>query len=91
MLIQGSSDFEASNKIAGLDFRLWLPEAGAVLYGDTDGVGWLTGLMREKRDVSAIRDALAFGPEAAAALLAQRECVPAASLPPAAGGQRIVA
>ena len=42
--------------------------AGAVLYGDTEGAAWLLGLMREKRDVTAIRDALAFGPEAVAML-----------------------
>jgi nitrite reductase (NADH) large subunit len=42
--------------------------AGAVLYGDTEGAAWLLELMAEKRDVSAIRDALVFGPEIAALL-----------------------
>jgi hypothetical protein len=34
VLFQGGSDFQASNKIAGVDFRLWLPEVGAVAYGE---------------------------------------------------------
>jgi hypothetical protein len=34
VLFQGGSDFQASNKIAGLDFRFWLPEVGAVAYGE---------------------------------------------------------
>jgi hypothetical protein len=34
VLFQGGSDFQASNKIAGLDFRLWVPEVGATLYGE---------------------------------------------------------
>jgi nitrite reductase (NADH) large subunit len=42
--------------------------AGAVCYGSTAGAPWLLEMMREKRDVAAIRDALLFGPEAAAAL-----------------------
>ena len=39
---------------------------GAVLYGDTEGAGWLLELVGSKADVSAIRDALVFGPELAA-------------------------
>ena len=39
-----------------------------MFYGDTEGAAWLLGLMREKRDVTAIRAALAFGPEAVAKL-----------------------
>jgi nitrite reductase (NADH) large subunit len=42
--------------------------AGAVLYGDTDGATWLGELIAARTDVSAIRDALAFGPEVAALL-----------------------
>jgi nitrite reductase (NADH) large subunit len=41
---------------------------GAVLYGDTEGSSWLLELMAGRRDVAAIRDALLFGPEVAAAL-----------------------
>lgn len=41
--------------------------AGLLLYGDTRGAGWLLALMRERRDVSMLRDALMFGPGAAAA------------------------
>ena len=51
---------------------------GAVLYGDTDGASWLLGLMREKRDAAAIRDALAFGPEAVARLSSQESASAAA-------------
>ncbi len=40
--------------------------AGAVLYGDIAGASWLADLVAAKTDVSAIRDALAFGPEIAA-------------------------
>ena len=43
----------------------------AILYGDTEGAAWLLELRAEKRDVSAIRDALVFGPEIAALLGAQ--------------------
>jgi len=39
---------------------------GGVLYGDSAGSNWLLDLMRENRDVSAIRDALLCGPEIAA-------------------------
>ncbi len=46
---------------------------GAVLYGDTEGAAWLLGLMREKRDVTAIREALAFGPEAVAKLKSEED------------------
>jgi nitrite reductase (NADH) large subunit len=46
---------------------------GAVLYGDTEGSAWLLGLMAERRDVSAIRDALLFGPEVAAMLAPQTD------------------
>ncbi len=42
---------------------------GAVLYGDTEGSAWLLELMAERADVSAIRDALVFGPEVAAMLI----------------------
>jgi nitrite reductase (NADH) large subunit len=55
--------------------------AGAVFYGDTDGASWLLDLMREKRDVTALRDALAFGPEAVAMLNRADRAPPA--LPPA--------
>jgi nitrite reductase (NADH) large subunit len=41
---------------------------GAVLYGDTEGASWLADLIAVKADVSAIRDALVFGPEVAALL-----------------------
>jgi len=51
-------------KIVLRDDRL----AGALLYGDTSGAGWLLELMRSRENVAPIRDALAFGPEAAAAL-----------------------
>jgi hypothetical protein len=34
VLFQSGTDFQASNKIAGIDFRLWLPEIGAVTYGE---------------------------------------------------------
>jgi nitrite reductase (NADH) large subunit len=40
--------------------------AGALFYGTTAGASWMLGLMREKRDVTDIRDALLFGPEAVA-------------------------
>ena len=40
--------------------------AGALLFGDTEGAGWLLDLIGARTDVSAIRDALAFGPEIAA-------------------------
>lgn len=56
--------------------------AGAVFYGDTGGASWLLDLMREKCDVAAFRDALAFGPEAAAML--SRAESSSAVLPPAA-------
>jgi nitrite reductase [NAD(P)H] large subunit len=42
--------------------------AGAVLYGDIEGASWLAELIAAKTDVSAIRDALVFGPEVAALL-----------------------
>ena len=58
--------------------------AGALLYGDTEGAAWLLGLMREKRDISAIRDVLAFGPEAVAKLKSE-ESPPSAPLPVATG------
>jgi nitrite reductase (NADH) large subunit len=54
--------------------------AGAVCYGDTGGAAWLLGLMREKRDVTAIRDALVFGPEVVA-MLKSGESPPAAPIP----------
>jgi nitrite reductase (NADH) large subunit len=41
---------------------------GAVLYGDAEGATWLTDLIAATTDMSAIRDALAFGPEVAALL-----------------------
>lgn len=40
--------------------------AGAVLCGDAGGAGWLADLIAAQTDVSAIRDALVFGPEVAA-------------------------
>jgi nitrite reductase (NADH) large subunit len=43
--------------------------AGAVLCGDAGGAGWLADLIAAQTDVSAIRDALVFGPEAAACLV----------------------
>jgi len=36
---------------------------GSVLYGDTEASPWYLQLMREGRDVSAMRDLLMFGPE----------------------------
>ncbi len=42
--------------------------AGAVLCGDAGGAGWLADLIAAQTDVSAIRDALVFGPEVAACL-----------------------
>jgi len=41
---------------------------GAVLYGDAEGATWLADLIAARTDVSAIRDALAFGPDVAALL-----------------------
>jgi nitrite reductase (NADH) large subunit len=43
--------------------------AGAVLCGDAGGAGWLADLIAAQTDVSAIRDALVFGAEAAACLV----------------------
>lgn len=34
VLFQAGSDFQASNKIAALDFRWWVPGGAAVLYGE---------------------------------------------------------
>jgi nitrite reductase (NADH) large subunit len=58
------SDLEAGvyRKVVLRDSRV----AGAVCYGDTGVAGWLLDLIREKRDISAIRDALLFGPDAVA-------------------------
>jgi len=53
---------------------------GALLYGDTSGAGWLLELMRTRRNVAKIRDALAFGPEAAAALESDRAREPAEAI-----------
>ncbi len=39
---------------------------GGVLFGDSAGSNWLLDLIRERRDVSAIRDVLLAGPEIAA-------------------------
>ena len=58
--------------------------AGAVFYGDTSNAGWTLDLMREKRDVTPFRDALAFGPEAVARL--KPEDGPTVAPPPAAIG-----
>ena len=63
---------------------------GAVFYGDTDGASWLLDLMREKRDVAAFRDALAFGPEAVA-MLSRAECVSAVPPPAADNSEKLVA
>jgi nitrite reductase (NADH) large subunit len=52
---------------------------GAVLYGDTEGASWLAELIAARTDVSAIRDALVFGPEIAA-LAAPRPAAAAALL-----------
>jgi len=76
------SDAEAGvyRKIVLKDNRV----AGAVFYGDTSNVGWTLDLMREKRDVTPFRDALAFGPEAVARLKSEEG--PAAAPPPVATG-----
>ena len=47
--------------------------AGALFYGNTEGASWVHGLMRERRDVTGIRDALLFGPEAVAQLAPEEE------------------
>jgi len=54
--------------------------AGAVLCGDTGGAGWLADLIAAQTDVSAIRDALVFGPEVAALLAPPAAPVPADAL-----------
>jgi nitrite reductase (NADH) large subunit len=41
---------------------------GCVMYGDTEGANWLLELLGSRRNVAAMRDALAFGPTIAAAL-----------------------
>ncbi len=51
---------------------------GVVLYGDTEGAAWLLELMARRRDVSAIRDALLFGP-GIAAMLGPPDDAPAAA------------
>jgi nitrite reductase (NADH) large subunit len=63
--------------------------AGAVSYGDTGIAGWLLDLMREKRDISAIRDGLLFGPDAIAK--SAGEIRPAEAALENADGARMVA
>jgi nitrite reductase (NADH) large subunit len=64
---------------------------GGVLYGDTGGAAWLTALIRGKRDIAAMRDALLFGPEAVAMM--ESEESPSAGKPPqeSDGAERRVA
>jgi nitrite reductase (NADH) large subunit len=63
--------------------------AGAVSYGDTGIAGWLLDLMREKRDISAIRDGLLFGLDAVAK--SAGEIRPAEAALENADGARMVA
>jgi nitrite reductase (NADH) large subunit len=56
--------------------------AGAVLVGDATDATWLSGLVSARTDVRGCRDALLFGPEAAAAAL-PRSGATGESRPPA--------
>jgi len=67
----GTEAVTLSDPEAGVYRKIVLKDdrvAGAVFYGDTSNAGWTLDLMREKRDVTPFRDALAFGPEAVARL-----------------------
>jgi nitrite reductase (NADH) large subunit len=65
----GAAAITFSDSEAGIYRKLVLRDnrvVGAVSYGDAGIAGWLLDLMREKRDISAIRDAVLFGPDAVA-------------------------
>jgi nitrite reductase (NADH) large subunit len=63
--------------------------AGALFYGNTGGASWVHGLMRERRDVTEIRDALLFGPEAVARLAPEEEPAGIAPAAPAAAERKV--
>lgn len=61
----GREDIVFRDPAAGIYKRLIIASdrlIGAVMYGDTGDGGWFFDLIREERDVSAMRDVLMFGP-----------------------------
>ncbi|MEL6203718.1 MAG: nitrite reductase large subunit NirB [Pseudomonadota bacterium] len=60
-----SEDIVFRDPARGVYKRLVLRESriiGAVMYGDTADSGWFFGLIRDKTDISEMRDTLIFGP-----------------------------
>jgi len=83
----GAEAVTLSDPEAGVYRKIVLKDnrvAGAVFYGDTSNAGWTLELMRENRDVTPFRDALAFGPEVVAGLVP--EAGPSVAPLPAATG-----